>query len=180
MRVLTVRQPWAWAIIHGGKDVENRTCNLAGSWRGPVAIHVAVKNAPSRMLWDEPLKSVAAEHFWDDLPAGARRPWWDNHGLIIGVVDLVGVHRASGCYERAVLTKSQYLISGEYHNPPVLGGEPGHEVYCSPWAQNTVDEYHLVFKNPRPLTSPVGPVKGRLGLWFPTAEVAATVEERVS
>lgn len=23
-RVLTVRQPWAWAIIHGGKDVENR------------------------------------------------------------------------------------------------------------------------------------------------------------
>ena len=23
-RVLTVQQPWAWAIIHGGKDVENR------------------------------------------------------------------------------------------------------------------------------------------------------------
>ena len=22
---LSVRQPWAWAIIHGGKDVENRT-----------------------------------------------------------------------------------------------------------------------------------------------------------
>ena len=30
MRVLTVRQPWAWAIIHGGKDVENRVRNLAG------------------------------------------------------------------------------------------------------------------------------------------------------
>ena len=36
--VLTVRQPWAWAIIQVGKDVENR------SWptkhRGPLLIHV--------------------------------------------------------------------------------------------------------------------------------------------
>jgi hypothetical protein len=24
-RVLTIRQPWAWAIIYGGKDVENRS-----------------------------------------------------------------------------------------------------------------------------------------------------------
>jgi hypothetical protein len=24
VRALTVRQPWAWAIIYGGKDVENR------------------------------------------------------------------------------------------------------------------------------------------------------------
>jgi len=36
---LTVRQPWAWLIIHGGKDIENR------SWptkiRGRVLIHAA-------------------------------------------------------------------------------------------------------------------------------------------
>lgn len=24
MKALSVRQPWAWALIHGGKDVENR------------------------------------------------------------------------------------------------------------------------------------------------------------
>ncbi len=44
VKVLTVRQPWAWAIIYAGKDVENRT------WRpGPkelktgdrLAIHAA-------------------------------------------------------------------------------------------------------------------------------------------
>lgn len=29
MKALTVRQPWAWAIMHAGKDVENRT------WRPP-------------------------------------------------------------------------------------------------------------------------------------------------
>lgn len=25
MRALSIRQPWAWLIIHGGKDIENRT-----------------------------------------------------------------------------------------------------------------------------------------------------------
>lgn len=25
MKALSIRQPWAWLIIHGGKDVENRT-----------------------------------------------------------------------------------------------------------------------------------------------------------
>ena len=24
-RALTLRQPWAWAVVFGGKDVENRT-----------------------------------------------------------------------------------------------------------------------------------------------------------
>ena len=28
MKALTVQQPWAWAIVHGGKDVENRTANI--------------------------------------------------------------------------------------------------------------------------------------------------------
>ena len=42
LRILTVRQPWAWAIIHGGKGVENRVRNVAGSYRGPVAIHAGL------------------------------------------------------------------------------------------------------------------------------------------
>ncbi len=39
-RALSIRQPWAWAILRGGKDIENR------SWetllRGPVCIHAAM------------------------------------------------------------------------------------------------------------------------------------------
>lgn len=41
---LSVRQPWAWAIIHGGKDIENRSwqaVNHGLSVRGSVAIHAA-------------------------------------------------------------------------------------------------------------------------------------------
>lgn len=36
---LTVRQPWAWAIIFGGKDIENRTWHT--NVRGRVLIHAA-------------------------------------------------------------------------------------------------------------------------------------------
>lgn len=32
MKTISVRQPWAWAIIHGGKDVENRN-------KAPIGTH---------------------------------------------------------------------------------------------------------------------------------------------
>lgn len=41
---LSVRQPWAWAIIHGGKDIENRSwqaVNHGLRQRGRVAIHAS-------------------------------------------------------------------------------------------------------------------------------------------
>lgn len=39
MKALTIRQPWAWLIIHAGKDVENRTWPTRQ--RGRVLIHAA-------------------------------------------------------------------------------------------------------------------------------------------
>lgn len=45
MKALSVRQPWAWLIVNGHKDVENR------SWptnhRGPVIIHAAKRPDPN-------------------------------------------------------------------------------------------------------------------------------------
>ena len=44
IKALSVRQPWAWAIIHGGKDVENRSwqaVNYGLNVRGRVAIHAS-------------------------------------------------------------------------------------------------------------------------------------------
>ena len=38
-RCLSVRQPWAWLILHAGKDVENRT--WSHPFRGPVYIHAS-------------------------------------------------------------------------------------------------------------------------------------------
>ena len=43
---LSVRQPWAWAIIHAGKNIENRTKGFFGmkphsSYCRPIAIHAS-------------------------------------------------------------------------------------------------------------------------------------------
>lgn len=38
-KAISIRQPWAWAIIYAGKDIENRDWNTR--FRGPVAIHAA-------------------------------------------------------------------------------------------------------------------------------------------
>lgn len=77
MRVLTVHQPWAWAIIHGGKDVENRT------WKpklGPMGERIAIH--AGRKYDSDALK---ARH-WS--VAGLKYPFpltW-SLGAIIGTV----------------------------------------------------------------------------------------------
>jgi hypothetical protein len=45
-KALSIRQPWAWAIFHCGKDVENRNwkaeaTNRLVAFRGRVAVHAA-------------------------------------------------------------------------------------------------------------------------------------------
>lgn len=40
MRALSIRQPWAWAILHAGKRVENRDWS-ACHYRGPVLLHAS-------------------------------------------------------------------------------------------------------------------------------------------
>ena len=38
MKAISIRQPWAWLIVQGYKDVESRT--WATKHRGPILIHV--------------------------------------------------------------------------------------------------------------------------------------------
>lgn len=39
MKALSIRQPWAWLIIHGGKNVENRTWHT--KLRGRFLVHAS-------------------------------------------------------------------------------------------------------------------------------------------
>lgn len=90
MRILTVRQPWAWAIIHGGKDVENRSRNIAGSYRGPVAIHAARLDADDLYAVYGAVAAAMGKPFGNET-------WVHHRGVIIGVVDLVDVHLGIEC-----------------------------------------------------------------------------------
>lgn len=84
MKAITVRQPWAWQIIHQRKDVENRTRNIAGSYRGPVAIHAAQK-------YDDDAMARLPMH----APEWVTEPRVFYPGVILGVVDLVDVVEVS-------------------------------------------------------------------------------------
>lgn len=57
-RALSLRQPWAHAVVHGGKRIENRTAWSNSSFRGPLLIHAA-----QGMTQDE---FHGALHFADD------------------------------------------------------------------------------------------------------------------
>lgn len=134
MRILTVRQPAAWAIIHAGKDVENRTRSL-GPYRGPVAI-VAGREIldEDHPFWEHPLyrAAVSRETAW-------VRDRLDVRGAIIGVVDLVDIHR------------------------PLWDDTCDGERVCSPWAETYGRTHHLVLTNPRALDQPIA-WRGALGL----------------
>ena len=91
MRALTVRQPWAAAIIHWGKDVENRTRNLAGSYRGPVAIHAGLVEDDAAYD-DEMIRQALGE--CDDGWLLAEQ---FEAGGFVGVVDLADVHWSIEC-----------------------------------------------------------------------------------
>jgi hypothetical protein len=48
VRVLSVRQPWAWLIVNGYKDIENRTWST--KYRGGIIIHASAKKPSADYL----------------------------------------------------------------------------------------------------------------------------------
>lgn len=80
MKALSIRQPWAWLIIHGGKDIENRTWHT--KLRGRFMVHAA-KGMTSA--------EYAAACNFCHLNCLPQPPCFDDlrRGGIIGSVDLV-------------------------------------------------------------------------------------------
>lgn len=165
MRVLTVRQPWAWAIMHGGKDVENRSRNIAGDYRGPVAILAARSieaTAFSNSFARQQLNAAANRWYEDFDPHGQLvEPWNAVRGAIIGVVDLVDVHRV-------LVTDYRYHCE-TVPPPPLKSNAIG---ACSSWAE--LEAHHLVFENPRPLLEPIE-LRGALGLQHLDEDIIAQI-----
>jgi hypothetical protein len=148
--VLTIRNPWAWAIVHGGKPVENRGWRTA--YRGPLLIH-----AGARSRWDPagaqfPLLRRAWEQYvrripdWPGLPSGdvelGRRTTLMRFGAVVALAQVTGCHDSRACYT------------------PSGGRGPG--AYCSPWGAS--EQFHIELADVHPLAEPVS-CRGALGLW---------------
>jgi hypothetical protein len=78
MKVLVVRQPWAWLIVNGFKDIENRS--WATRYRGTLLIQASA-NLPPKWELDEG-RLVARER-------GVRVPEVLEQGGVVGMVELV-------------------------------------------------------------------------------------------
>ncbi|WP_026986538.1 ASCH domain-containing protein [Fodinicurvata fenggangensis] len=76
---LSIRQPWAWAILHAGKDIENRDWRTR--YRGPVCIHAA------KGCTQEEFYSAASCIGWERIPASSPRDFL--RGGIIGTAEII-------------------------------------------------------------------------------------------
>ena len=78
MKALSIMQPWAWLIVAGHKDIENRT--WATRYRGPVLIHAGKRFDFDPQEWD-----------WPDI----ERPLDFDLGGIVGEAEIVDCVTAS-------------------------------------------------------------------------------------
>ncbi len=84
MKALSIRQPWAWLIVHGGKDIENRSWHT--KFRGRFLVHAA--KGMTVKEWVSASDFCIAQGIHDtpfDMPDFDRL----ERGGIIGSVELV-------------------------------------------------------------------------------------------
>lgn len=139
---ISIRQPWAWLIAAGWKDIENRSQHF--KYRGAVAIHASKTRAPlderyialDLLLREITARSNAADfEEWEPVSKQFHSAVWDQEqaGAIIGVATIIGcVHEDDLTLPRA---------SRWYFGP-----------------------HGLLMSNPELFDEPI-PWRGALGIW---------------
>jgi hypothetical protein len=92
-RALSIRQPWAWAILYAGKRVENRTRRF--NHRGPICIHAA--NGMTKGEFDDFVDLARTMNRSGAWQPDALVPFPDElqRGGIIGTAEIVDCAEAS-------------------------------------------------------------------------------------
>lgn len=89
-KALSVRQPWAWAIVHGGKDIENRDWRHSPDsmrFRGDFCVHAST--GMTRYEYESAAEFMAKIGVTCPPPADLKR------GGIIGIARLVDIVKDS-------------------------------------------------------------------------------------
>jgi hypothetical protein len=143
VKALSIRQPWADAIMAGWKTVENRTWEP--THRGDLALHTGLTVA--RLPHD--LGGPKGEHDYlsmldRQLAVASTAPGDRVVGHVVGVVQLVSVHTADQCV--AAIAQAT--------------GNPDSRDMCSPFSlpnpgpyakRASADMFHWVLADPRPI-----------------------------
>lgn len=115
VRVLSVRQPWAWAIIHAGKDIENRPRTIIPGYRLLIHASRSYDRSGDVAVRRQGLRGLPSEIYLARF-----------YGSVIGMVDVIDCITAS---------RSRWAVAGSYHwvlanpvpvkHPLVITGQQG-------------------------------------------------------
>lgn len=164
MKALTIWQPWASLIAGGVKQYETRS--WATKYRGPIAIHAAVKD-PNKL----PLMGKGAlERIVREEIAAGRCPTWCSMplGAVIATAELVNVwhivyHPGPDVNQARHIDIGAESLTEDKHDPHFgdyfVPAEK--EIALGDWRPG---RYAWELGNVKILPEPI-PVKGKQGLW---------------
>lgn len=93
MKALSIRQPWAWLIVNGFKDIENR--DWPTRLRDPIMIHAS--KGMTRDEYEDCLDACHMVSLTKPFPAGTRFPAFSalERGGIVGIAEIADCVTAS-------------------------------------------------------------------------------------
>ena len=150
MKTISLRQPWAYLICSGIKDIENRTWKLPEKYRDKlVLIHASADRKLNLMALTREQYNDACDKFeWN----GAMKPvdQWPRSAIIGAVrfVDCVVNHPSIWAEKTDLLGLSEInykIYSSVINVPPII--------------------HNWVLSNPILFDKPILNVKGKLGFW---------------
>ena len=129
-RALSIRQPLAWLIAHGYRDVDNRS--WATPYRGPILIHASVTNskwhwyhANEVMIKHQRNRLIARACEEAPYPPGYEGSTFDEFGGIVGIAELVDCVSSRTCRSVWAQRKAGYCFVFASASPvrfvPVVG-----------------------------------------------------------
>ena len=140
MKVLTIKQPWAYLIAAGIKDIENRTWKCPQKYIGQrILIHASAK--PAKIDFEINGQATVME-----IQLSSALNKCDENGLfsaIIGSVEIVDC-----------------VI-----NHPGIWAEKSEPGQCEITGEGIKPIYNWVLANPILFDEPIMNVKGKLGFW---------------
>jgi hypothetical protein len=78
LKALSIRQPWAWLVVNGYKDIENRSWRT--HYRGPLLVHASMSIAGLKEeVWEEIVREFGVKNLPQEYDIGG----------VMGVVDIV-------------------------------------------------------------------------------------------
>jgi hypothetical protein len=146
MKALTLIQPWAWAICHAGKRIENR------DWR------------PPRALWGQRIAIHAGKSLDDDacvrlFAEGYGIPAAHVHGAVVATARILGIVTADG--------NGDLSVESHLEDPPAWVLSEKNRVWFCGEVGWVLDEIVV-------LREPVK-ARGQQGLWSLTGDEARQV-----